>query len=89
MTEVTTRESVIEMLDAYLHHRIFRADLVEWAEQVMMEGEFSDSDWPLLRDAVARLGVADVRAFGLTWEECEDLASRLGYRAEVSLRPAE
>lgn len=51
----------------------------------MMEGEFDLKDAVVLRDVVARLGVADVRAFGLTWEDCEDLLSRLGYSARVSI----
>lgn len=84
----TTRQDVIDRLGGYLQHRVTLADLVDWAERVMMEGEFSPADTELLRDVVARLGVADVRAFGLTWEECEALAARLGYRAEVILRPA-
>jgi hypothetical protein len=86
--EATTRVQVIEKIDDYLRHRITLADLVDWAEQVMMEGDFAAGDYELLRDVVARLGVADVRAFGLTWEECEDLVGRLGYRAEVTLRPS-
>ena len=39
----------------------------------MQEGAFADPDAALLRDVVARLGVADVRAFGLAWEDCEEL----------------
>jgi len=38
-----------------------------------------------IRDAVARLGLADVRAFGLTWEECESLLKQLGYNARVEI----
>jgi hypothetical protein len=31
------------------------------------------------------LGVADVRAFGLTWEDCEQLLRQLGYTARVDI----
>lgn len=86
--ETTTRSAVIAKIDDYLQHRIDLSGLVDWAEQVMMEGDFEDADHDLLRDVVARLGVADVRAFGLTWEGCEELLRRLGYRAEIVLRPA-
>lgn len=86
--EQITRGTVIKKLADHLQHRISLAHLVDWAEQVMMDGEFTPADHDLLRDIVARLGVADVREFGLTWEECEALAARLGYRAEVTLRPA-
>ena len=33
----------------------------------------------------ARLGLADVRQFSLTWEECADHLSRLGYRLKVDI----
>ena len=39
----------------------------------------------VIRDVVARLGVADVRTFGLAWEDCEQLLSRLGYAARVNI----
>jgi hypothetical protein len=34
---------------------------------------------------VARLGVADVRAFGLTWEDCEELLAQLGFSARIEI----
>jgi hypothetical protein len=37
---------------------------------------------------VARIGVADVRAFGLTWEDCEQSLMDLGYRTEVQISQA-
>lgn len=83
--ERVTRQAVAEKLGAYLRHELSLADLVAWAETAMMEGEFDFKDAAVLRDVVARLGVADVRAFGLAWEDCEDLLSRLGYSARVSI----
>ncbi len=61
------------------------ADLVEWAESAMMEGEFEPEHFAEIRDVVARLGVADVRAFGLTRDDCQGLLGKLGYSAHVSL----
>lgn len=80
-----TRQSVADKLAAYLGHDLSLADFVAWAENAMMEGEFDEKDLATIRDVVARLGVADVRAFGLTWEDCEQLLSRLGYSARVSI----
>jgi hypothetical protein len=31
------------------------------------------------------LGVADVRAFGLMWEDCQQLLRELGYDAQVQI----
>jgi hypothetical protein len=61
---------------------------VDWAEHAVMDGEFAPAEAPLLLRAVARLGVADVRAFGLTWEDCQQLLRALGYAARVELVPA-
>jgi hypothetical protein len=48
-------------------------------------GAPSTAPLPTIRDVVARVGVADVRAFGLTWEDCEQLLTQLGYSAQVSI----
>ena len=39
----------------------------------------------VLRTVIARLGVADVRAFGLTWDDCEEALRQLGYSARVDI----
>ena len=64
-----TRQTVAEKLAAYLHHQTPLAQLVDWAENAVMAGEFAPADSPMLTQVVARLGLADVRAFGLTWED--------------------
>ena len=38
-----------------------------------------------IREVVARLGVADVRAFGLTWEDCEQFLKSLGCSVHVEV----
>ena len=80
-----TKQTVAEKIAAYLHHAITLEQLVDWAENAMMEGEFDERDMDALRGVIARLGVADVRAFGLTWEECEEALRQLGYSARVDI----
>jgi hypothetical protein len=80
-----TRQTVADKLAAYLRHDLSREDLVAWAESAMMDGEFEHEHFADVRDVVARLGVADVRAFGLSWEDCEQLLGRLGYTARVNI----
>ncbi len=80
-----TRHKVAQKLIAYLYHRISLAELVDWAESVMMDGEFEDYKFEILRDIVSRLGLADVKAFGISWEDCEDYLSKLGYAVKVSV----
>ena len=80
-----TRETVADKLAAYLHHGIPLAALVDWAESAIMDGDFQGEAAEAARDVVARLGVADVRAFGLTWEDCEDLLGKLGCTVRLDI----
>ncbi len=80
-----TRETVTEKLGAYLRHDLSLAELVSWAESALMEGEFDPAHFATIREVIARLGVADVRAFGLAWEDCEQLLGLLGYSAQVNI----
>jgi hypothetical protein len=36
-------------------------------------------------EIVARLGLADVRAFGLAWEDFQEILHALGFSAKVDL----
>lgn len=80
-----TRKTVAAKLEAYLHHRISLPQLVLWAENAMMGGDFGTRNLKAIRDVVAHVGVADVRAFGLTWEDCEKFFHQLGYDARVEV----
>jgi hypothetical protein len=85
MSQIITRQIVADKLAAYLQHDLSLADLVTWAESALMADEFEDQHFSAIRDVVARLGVSDVRAFGLTWDDCEQLLKRLGYAARVQI----
>lgn len=80
-----TKKAVADQIAAYLHHEISLEQLVDWSERAMMEGEFAEADMSSLRSVVSRLGLADSRAFGLSWEDCEDFLQRLGYAARVDV----
>jgi len=80
-----TKQTVADQLAAYLHHELSLAELVDWAENALMEGVFAARDAATLSPVLARLGLADVRAFGLTWEDCEEFLRQLGYAAHVEV----
>ena len=85
MHMVVTKQTVAEQFAAYLQHRIALPQLVDWAENAMMDGEFDDKDTEVISAVVSRIGVADVRAFGLTWSDCEELLGKLGLSARVKI----
>lgn len=80
-----TKQTVARQLAAYLRHELTLAQLVDWSENALMDAEFEPGDATLLAQVVGRLGVADVRAFGLAWEDCEKLLHDLGYAARVEV----
>jgi len=83
-----TRALVAQQLGAYLQGRLSLGQLVDWAEQAMQEGDFGSESSQEFFDLVARLGLADVRAFGLTWEECRRMFGILGVAPRLDLVPA-
>lgn len=82
---IVTKQAVADSLASYLQHRIALPQLVDWAENAMMDGELEDKDAAVITAVVSRLGVADVRAFGLTWADCEALLAKLGFSARIEI----
>ena len=82
---IITKQAVADQIAAYLHHETTLAQLVDWSERALMDGEFAEHDATALSQVIARLGVADVRAFGLAWDDCEDLLRKLGFTPRVQV----
>ena len=77
-----TRETVAKMLCDYLHGDLALSELVDWSENSIAEEEFENAK---LLEIVGRLGLADVRAFGLAWEDFREMLRALGLAARVDL----
>ncbi len=80
-----TKQTVADQIAAYLHHELSLAQLVDWAECALMDGELGERDAQTVSAVIARLGVADVRTFGLTWEDCETLLHQLGFTSRIEV----
>jgi cobyrinic acid a,c-diamide synthase len=80
-----TKKTVADQIAAYLHHEITLAQLVDWSERALMDGELAEQDVQTLSSVLARLGVADVRAFGLAWDDCEELLRKLGFSPRIEV----
>lgn len=82
---LVTRDTAAEQLTAYLQGNRTLAEIASWAHEAFNEGEFDEADLEVIRDVVARIGLADVPAFGLAWEDAVEMLARLGYRASVNV----
>ena len=78
-----TKKYIADQLLAYLQHQLSAVALVGWAENTLMEGNYEDDAQHTIRNILAQLGLADVKAFGLEYQDCEDMMQKLGYTLEV------
>jgi len=78
-----TKKIIANKLLAYLQHKVLLADLVEWAEQSLLDSSYDDDEAHTIRNLLSHLGLADVKAFGLEWKDCESMMESLGYKLEV------
>jgi len=83
---MVTRQIVGEKLKAYLNEELTLGQLVEWAENAMVDGAFEDAHVELLSEVVGRIGLADMEDFRLAWEDIVAMLEKLGYRATVALK---
>lgn len=66
---IVTKQILANNLLSYLQHKTPLTELVNWAEDAMMEGDIQGEEPEIVRDILARIGLADVRAFGLLWDD--------------------
>jgi len=55
-----TKKTIAEKLLAYLQHRQSLPDVVSWAEQALLEADYTDDSSYTIRNILAHLGTADV-----------------------------
>jgi hypothetical protein len=85
---VLTRKALADMLIKYINREIDLPTLVNWAEDMIHEADFESKNFELIRDILARIGLANVREFGLTWDDCYNYLHKLGYNVRVELLEA-
>ncbi|MDR0793560.1 MAG: hypothetical protein LBE82_09660 [Chitinophagaceae bacterium] len=81
---MVTKKIIAAKILAYLQHQIPLQELVAWAENTLALSQYKDDDERITRNTLAHLGLADVKSFGLDWEQCEILMNDLGYALQVS-----
>ena len=82
-----TAEVLVNRLKQYLDGQVSLEKLVDWAENAMPSDEpLDESQAEVLGGVIAKLGLADVREFGLTWQDMEGILDHLGYEARVEIQ---
>jgi len=78
-----SKQTVAIQLVKYLNHQLSLTQLVDWSENTIMEGDIEPGSSEAIMQALGRLGVADVKEFGILWEDCETIMQSLGYDIKV------
>ncbi len=78
-----TKKIIADRILLYLQHQITLPDMVNWAEEALMNDNFQDDSEHTSRNILAHIGAAEVKAFGLTREDCEEIMNKLGVKLKV------
>jgi hypothetical protein len=76
---------IADKISSYLNRSITLEQMVDWAENMICEAEYEEKDFEVIKEVLSHLGLADVKAFGLSWDDCYIYLSRLGYQIKVSI----
>lgn len=82
---ILTRKLLADVLIRYINREIDLPSVVNWAEDMIREANFENGSFEIIREILAHIGLADVREFGLTWDDCYDYLHKLGYDVKVEL----
>ncbi|MBK8396709.1 MAG: hypothetical protein IPL26_15925 [Leptospiraceae bacterium] len=80
-----TKETVKQRIQDYLLLKISLRSLVEWAEDSFMQAEFDEKDATIISDILSKIGVSNVKNFGIQWHEWNEFLSMLGYEIRIEL----
>ena len=80
---IITKQIVAKKLLSYMQHKITLENLVDWSENAIMRGKYQDNEIKTLTEILGRIGLADVKAFGLFWDDCLQMMNSLGYKIKI------
>jgi hypothetical protein len=83
-----TKQLIAQQLLSYMNHQLTLAQLVDWAENAIMQGDIQAEEPKTIMQILGRIGAADVKEFGMLWEDCESIMRELGYEIKVDAHKA-
>ncbi len=81
---MTDRKALLEKLLSYVRHETTLSELVDWAENTIMDGELDlNDDVETMMDVLMYLAGADTRGFPLTRDVLTEFVEKLGGKMPV------
>ena len=50
-----------------------------------MQAEFDEKDAAIISDILSKIGVSNVKNFGIQWDEWNEFLTKLGYEVKIEL----
>ena len=82
-----SRDELINKIVEHLNGAVTEAELVQWAEDKLVQAVEADEDAPdelLLLDILGYIGAGDTPDFPLTWEVLSGFLHQLGVKVRVT-----
>jgi hypothetical protein len=79
-----TKGDIAKKISSYLNRSITLEQMVDWAENMICEADYEEKDFELIKEVLSRLGLVDVKEFELSWDDCYNYLSQLGYQAKLA-----
>lgn len=84
---MVTKPVLLEKLYAFIRHETTLPQLVDWAENWFVDGEFDmEDDVEMITDIMMYLAAADSRGFPLTWDILSEFVEKLGGKMPVIIQ---
>ena len=80
---IITKQLLAINLLCYLQHKTTLSDLVNWAGYAFKEGDIQGEHPEVVRDILAKLGLEEVKAYGILWDDCYEYMQKLGYVLKI------
>jgi hypothetical protein len=80
---IITRQDIANLLIDYLNHSIDLYFLTDTCEKWLNLAELEENQEDVLMEVLSKLGLADVKAFGLAIQDIENMFQLLGYKLDL------
>ena len=82
---IITKKILADKISDYLNQKTSLSELVDWSENSLMDAEFEDENFDLIKNIISRLGLADVKEFCLSTEDYENYLKSLGKKDFINI----
>ncbi len=74
-----TKNILCKKILDFLNRKITNEEFANWAEDIMLEGEYEEQHFEIISDAISRIGIINVKGFELEKSYFLNILKKLNY----------